>query len=167
MHIKTFLAFIVFVVIAVLAVLIISVEDISSYSSVLRVNDGEEITFEKMIEELKQVDIVFIGENHDDKKHHQAQFDVIKGIDKKGIPVSIGLEMFKAEDQETLDLWSAGDLELSDFLTRYYDSWGLPWSLYRNIFVFSRDSEIPMVGLNVPKAITRKVSQSGFQSLTD
>jgi hypothetical protein len=40
------------------------------------------------------------------------------------------------------------------------------WHLYRDIFLYCRERRIPMVGLNVPRSITRKVAQNGFESLT-
>ncbi len=129
-------------------------------------SDGKIITFEEMVEELKKVNIVFIGELHDNRDHHKAQLDIIRALEESGIPVSIGLEMFRIQDQHTLDDWIKGEIDTELFMQIYDDFWGLPWSLYSNIFMFSRDKRIPMVGLNVPKEISRKVMDYGFRSLS-
>lgn len=118
-----------------------------------------------MLEELQGIDIVFIGELHDNRKHHKAQLDVIKAIDELDISLAVGLEMFKAEDQEVLDLWLGERLGLESFIKTYYDYWRLPWTFYENILTYSKDKEIPLVGLNVPRKISRKVLEQGFHSL--
>ena len=48
----------------------------------------------------------------------------------------------------------------------YYDNWNFPWSAYRMIFEYAREHQIPMIGLNVPREITRQVSRKGFNSLS-
>jgi uncharacterized iron-regulated protein len=167
MNIKSYLNIFILFIFIVLVLFFAFASNSHPYKQVLRIRDGKVIDFSEMIDELKNVNIVFIGEQHDNKKHHKAQLAIIKGIKKSEIPLSICLEMFRAEDQEKLDRWTEGDLELDAFLRIYYDYWRLPWPLYRNIFLFSRDNNVPMVGLNVPKKITKKVSQDGFKSLSD
>jgi len=133
---------------------------------VLRVNDKHVIAFHRMIEELRGTRIVFAGENHDQRQDHKAQLAVIKGLLQSGTPLAIGLEMFTADSQEKLDLWSIGKLSEIDFIKLYYRDWGMPWPLYRDIFLYARKHRIPMIALNVPHAISRKVARSGFASLT-
>jgi uncharacterized iron-regulated protein len=48
----------------------------------------------------------------------------------------------------------------------YYENWNFPWVAYREIFEYARDHQIPMIGLNVPREITRQVSRDGFKSLS-
>ena len=52
------------------------------------------------------------------------------------------------------------------FETVYRDNWNFPWPLYRPIFLFARERRIPVVGLNVPREITRQVARHGFDSLS-
>lgn len=133
---------------------------------VLRVSDKRVITFPGMIDELRGIRIVFAGENHDQSQDHMAQLAIIKGLVQKGAPLAIGLEMFTVDSQEKLDLWTAGRLDEADFVKLYYREWGMPWPLYRDIFLYARKHRIPMVALNVPHEISRKVAKYGFASLT-
>lgn len=137
-----------------------------SYERVFRTSDQKIISFGDMIAEMEGTDIIFVGEVHENEKHHEAQLDVIMGMASQKRPVSIALEMFKAETRYDLDLWVTGVLEEERFQEIYKEFWTVPWSLYEDIFVFSRNSGIPMTGLNVPKYITRKVTNDGIQSLT-
>jgi len=137
-----------------------------AYKNVLRVRDGSTITFDGMIREIAKNDMVFVGEGHDNEKHHRAQRDIIKALHGKKNVWTVGLEMFRAENQEELNRWVGGGLDTGDFIRIYYSNWNLPWPLYRDIFLDARAMRIPLLGLNIPNAISRKISAGGFNSLS-
>ena len=139
----------------------------SEQRSVLRLHDGNIISFAQMIQELKNTDIVFIGETHNVPSHHVLQLQVIQELHKLKISESVGFEMFWADSQDDLNRWIAGTMPLEDFLEVYYKNWSFPWPLYRDIMLYVRDNKIPAVGLNVTPAITKKISRHGFSSLTE
>jgi uncharacterized iron-regulated protein len=149
-----------------LSVLLTAAKSCSGADRIFRASDGKTITFETMIEDLKNAKVIFVGETHNSKRDHEFQLAVIRALHRSGVPPAIGLEMFRAESQDVLDQWVGGRLELREFLKVYYDNWGIAWPLYRDIFQYSRDNKIPLIGLNVPAGITRKVSREGFSSLT-
>jgi len=133
---------------------------------VVRISNGEVITFMKMIEEIRHSNIVFVGEVHDNTEHHTAQLQVIKSLEALSANAAIGLEMFTSDGQTELDRWLAGRMEDEAFIKAYLDYWSLPWQYYRDIFLYAKKHRIPMIGLNVSHEITQKVSQNGFASLT-
>jgi len=132
----------------------------------LRVSDRAVVSLSDIIPDLKSAKLVFIGELHDQELHHQAQLEVIRRLYELGVPVAVGLEMFRRDSQAQLDRWVKGEITEEAFQKIYFDNWGLPWDLYRDIFVFARDHKIPLVGLNVPREITRQIAREGFASLT-
>jgi uncharacterized iron-regulated protein len=109
---------------------------------------------------------VLVGERHNMASHHRGQLEVIKLLVDKGVAVAIGMEMMRSDSQAFLDAWVAGRLKEDEIKTIYLDNWNFPWELYRPIFIFARDHRIPIVGLNVPRAITRQVAREGFDSLS-
>ncbi len=133
---------------------------------VLRVKDGAVIPFQRMIDDVKNADIVFVGEIHNVNKHHRYQLEVIKAIHEADTPMAVGLEMFSADSQDTLDGWTSGSLSLDRFLPAYQENWGMPWFLYQDIFLYVREHELPLVGLNVPDGVAAKVARQGFASLS-
>ena len=140
----------------------------SSHSGgILRIRDGRIISMGELKEDIKNTPVVIVGELHNNKKHHDFQLRVIEELYKDHIPFAIGLEMFQSGNQKTLDSWVAGTLPLQKFLETYYDDWGFPWPLYRDIFLYARDNKIPLVGLNVSRNITQKIAQTGFSSLSE
>ncbi len=137
-----------------------------SYEKVLRVRDGKVIDFAGMVEDLRKVSVVFIGEVHDMPEHHRAELNVIKALHEAEKPLAIGLEMFRTDSQSSLNSWVRGDLAPDRFIPVFYDNWRLPWPLYRDIFVYAREHELALVGLNISDAISKKIAREGFLSLT-
>lgn len=133
---------------------------------ILRVSDGKVVPFEVMLADLRKVDIVFIGESHDREEDHQTELAIIKGLVEKGARAGIGLEMFRAESQNTLDGWTSGTLDQHTFIRAYYNNWRIPWPYYKDIFLYAREKGLPLIGLNVPDEIAQKVAASGFSSLS-
>lgn len=130
-------------------------------------NQGQEISATQVLSRLKEKRIILVGEHHTTRSHHQAQLQVIQLLHAAGVQVAIGLEMFRSDNQKFLNRWVSGDIDKTAFLKIYYDNWNYDWSLYGMIFEYARDEKIPLVGLNVPRDITRQVARDGFKSLSD
>lgn len=132
---------------------------------IIRVADRKELKPPELYQELDGLDMVFVGELHNKKSHHRVQLEIIKALFASGKPVAIGVEMFKKESQEALDKWVEGELSESEFSEVYHRNWGLPWSQYREIFLYAREMRIPVVGLNISRSVIRQVVKEGFASL--
>jgi len=133
---------------------------------VMRISDGQLIDLGQMLAESRSARYFFVAENHDNALHHAAQLAIIKGLQQEGRTLAIGLEMFTVASQEKLDQWVAGKLSLPEFKELYARNWQIPWPLYQEILLYARDNRIPLIGLNLPKEISRKVAQQGFAALT-
>jgi uncharacterized iron-regulated protein len=125
-----------------------------------------EISLEQAAAKLPSPGIVYVGEFHDNAAHHAAQLAVIQSLDKRKRPLAVGLEMFQHIEQSVLDAWVAQELSEDQMRRAFFRNWSQDWYLYRDIFLYCRDRSIPMLGLNVPRSITRKVAREGFESLT-
>jgi uncharacterized iron-regulated protein len=110
--------------------------------------------------------VALAGEQHDGFEHHLAQLATIEALHATGRPVAVGLEMFQQRDQSILDRWVAGELPEKEMIRAFERNWGPSWALYRPIFEFCRENKVTMLGLNVPREITRQVAREGFSSLS-
>jgi uncharacterized iron-regulated protein len=133
---------------------------------VVRLRDGAVISFADMIGEVQGADFIFVGESHDNMEHHRLQLRIIRELHDRGLPLAVGFEMFRAGSQPELNRWLAGEMDQEDIMRLYYRDWGMPWPLYRDIMVFLGQENIPLLGLNIPRAISRKVARLGYASLT-
>lgn len=125
----------------------------------------KELSLHEVIPDLKRAKLVFMGEHHDSLEHHIAQLQLIQALKGTGIPIAIGVEMFHTDSQYYLDRWANNELTEAAFRKVYDKNWEL-WPLYRDIFIYARDNRIPVIGLNVPREISRQVAKEGFGSLT-
>ena len=131
------------------------------------INRGREISLAEAMPALKLNRIILIGEHHNNEEHHAAQLAVIRALKESGAKMAVGLEMFRSDSQPALDRWVEGTLDESKFQKIFFDNWSYPWSTYGMIFNYARDKKIPLIGLNVPREITRQVAQQGFKSLNE
>ena len=136
-----------------------------AHPHILDISQRQEISFSQMNEELDQVDVIFIGELHNHQGHHQMQLEVIQARSEKEPDLALGLEMFRSENQGALDKWVADEMSERGFQMVFNQNWSM-WPQYRDIFVFARLGDIPMVGLNVPRNLTGQVAREWFESLS-
>ena len=129
--------------------------------------NNKEMLLSEVISDLKKNRIILVGEHHTNQNHHFAQLNVIQSLNEAGVRVAIGLEMFRNDSQQALDHWVDGNIGEAEFQEIYYDNWTYPWSAYQMIFEYAKKEKIPMIGLNVPRDITRQVSRKGFNSLSE
>ena len=79
----------------------------------------------------------------------------------------VGLEAFPRRVQPALDRWSAGQLSEVEFLeaSDWRNVWGMDPQLYMPLFHFARMNRLPMLALNVERALVREVNEKGFDAV--
>jgi uncharacterized iron-regulated protein len=138
-----------------------------SITHVMRVEDHQVIGVESMIDALQDAPVVLVGERHDAASHHKLQLEIIKGLQAKGRPIAIGMEMFEGPSQKALDAWISWKAPEQAFRKVYEWNWrNIPWELYQEILRYARNNGIPLVALNAPRGIVQKVSQQGAAALS-
>ncbi len=123
----------------------------------------------EILPELKKAKVVYLGETHDSTKDHQNQLKIIQELYKNNKKIAIGMEMFQRPFQEVINQYIAGKITESEFLTKseYKERWGFDWELYAPILRFAKEKQIPVLALNTPSEISRKVSKEGIEKLTN
>ncbi len=121
-----------------------------------------------ILSQLKSADIIYLAENHDSAADHQAQLDIISQLYQNKTQIAIALEMFQRPYQGILDQYLAGDINEEQLREKseYDQRWGFDWELYAPIFRFAKAHKLPLLALNTPTEITRKVAREGLESLT-
>ncbi|MGA7276617.1 MAG: ChaN family lipoprotein, partial [Desulfocapsaceae bacterium] len=124
--------------------------------------------FDRLIDELLDYRVIYVGETHTSRADHLLQQMVIEALHTrlkdKGIGLAIGMEMFPASSQAALDQYiDDPTVEEAQFLkeSRYYDVWRYDYRLFRPIFSFARKHRIPVIGLNLEREVVSSVFQAG------
>ena len=135
---------------------------------ILHTATGHYVNQQELFASLVHYPLVYVGEQHDNPASHRLQLEILKAMQVR-YPgqVALGMEMFNSEQQAALNRWVAGELSEKEFLreSRWFENWGTDFELYRELLEFSRDQKIPVIGLNVPKALGRKVSMTPLDKL--
>ena len=113
--------------------------------------------------------VVLLGERHDAAEHHRWQLHMLSALHARRGDIAIGFEMFPRRTQPVLDRWVAGELTEAQFLQQsdWADVWGYDASLYLPLFHFARMHRMPMVALNVERALVREVGRKGALAIPD
>jgi aminopeptidase N len=78
------------------------------------------------------------------------------------------MEMFQKPFQTALDDYISGAIDEREFLKKseYFKQWGFDYTLYREILLYAREYKIPVIALNIRRAIVSKVFKEGLYALT-
>ncbi|MCM2265288.1 MAG: ChaN family lipoprotein [Desulfuromonadales bacterium] len=147
-----------------LLILALSAGSALAHPHILRATDRDEVSKAELLRDLASVQVIFFGELHDQLGHHEAQLSIIRALQMESSPVAIGLEMFRKDSQNALDLWVGGSYPINNFLKDYNENWSM-WGKYREIFEFARRQKVKMIGLNIPRELSSKVARNGFAAL--
>jgi uncharacterized iron-regulated protein len=135
--------------------------------TIIDLKSGEKISFNTLIEQIKNARVVLVGEEHIKKSHHDVQLNIIQGLHEKGLLVAVGMEMFQNSSNRHLEKWSMGNLKEKELRSLFKKDWSrMAYPLYAPIFHAVRKNRLPLVGLNMPRDLTRKTALTGYQSLT-
>ncbi len=134
--------------------------------TILHVPTGVDLTHEQLIDLLATARIVYVGESHDNIRHHRIQLDILHALaDRMPGKVAVGMEMFQRPAQPELDRWSRGDIDENAFLTTWYENWTEDYDYYRDILMFIRDRHIPLLALNASERTARALADGGHEAL--
>jgi uncharacterized iron-regulated protein len=136
--------------------------------TIVRPGISQPVNPDTILQQLSQADVVYLGETHDRPADHVAQLKIIQALQQRRAKLAIGMEMFQRPYQFVLNQYLAGKLSETELLERseYQTRWGFPWKFYAPIVQFAKTKQLPIMALNTPREVTRKVARNGLESLT-
>lgn len=137
--------------------------------TIVSAKTGGPVSFDELIADLKDSRMVYIGEIHTLKSHHDIQLKIIRELYRKDPNLTVGMEMFDRTYQPLLDKWSEGSLDLKTFIskTHWYANWKYDFELYSDILEFIKENRIRLAGMNIPFHIPAKIATGGIESLSE
>ncbi|HEY9643288.1 MAG TPA: ChaN family lipoprotein [Coleofasciculaceae cyanobacterium] len=132
-----------------------------------RSSDGATLSADTVLNDLSQATVVYLGETHNNLSDHQAQLQIIQSLHQRHAKLAIAMEMFQRPYQAILNQYLDGKMSETAMLqqSEYEQRWGFPWEAYAPIVRFAKAQQLPVVALNTPTEVTRKVAQTGLASL--
>ncbi|MDQ7039602.1 MAG: ChaN family lipoprotein [Rhodothermus sp.] len=129
--------------------------------------DGQPASWEQLLQAAGAVEVVFLGEQHDDTVAHQRQLRVLEALQERHghqRPLVLSLEMFERDVQLVLDEYRLGLISEAQFLEA-----ARPWSNYardyRPLVEFARAHGWTILAANAPRRYVNRVSRLGRAAL--
>ncbi len=129
--------------------------------------DGDDVTFSEMLDEISQNDVVFFGELHDNPISHWLEHEIAKALyEFHGDDLILGAEMFERDQQLVLDEYTSGIISEKKFeqATHFWPNYQTD---YKKLVDFAADKNLPFIATNVPRRYASIVYNNGLEALED
>jgi len=128
-------------------------------------NTGKLISYETMINKLKNSDIVFYGELHNNPIAHWLELEITKDLFAvKKENLVLGAEMFEADNQLIMDEYFKGEIKQKSFEDEMR-LWPNYATDYKPLLEFAKTNNLHFVATNIPRRYAAIVAKKGFEGL--
>ncbi len=132
-------------------------------------HDGRVVTWADLMDAAARSDVVFIGEQHDDAVGHAVELAVVSDLLASFPGSALSLEMLERNEQEAVDAYLAGEIELEAFIDqtgsanwsgsqRWEDSYG-------RLVEAAKRTGSRVVAANAPRGYVRIAGREGYDAL--
>lgn len=130
------------------------------------VEQKREISLDALIDQVRNKEVIFFGEEHNDSVVHVLELLLLRGLHKQAErEIILSMEMFQTDVQLVLDEYLAG-LITENNLEKDARPW-LNYKDYRPLVEYARENGIRVLAANAPSRYTNRVTRGGLESLTD
>lgn len=132
--------------------------------------DGTARTLDDLVTALDAVEVVFLGEEHDDPVAHWLEAEILRRAHARAAAsrraTVLSLEMFERDVQLVMDEYLAGLISEKHFLSN-----SRPWSRYatdyKPMVEFAKEKRFSVVAANPPGRYANRVARLGRASLME
>ncbi len=126
---------------------------------------GDKTTYDAMLKELQQADVILFGELHNNPISHWLQLEVTKDLyAAKKQNLLLGAEMFEADNQEVLNEYVQKMISRKNFESdaRLWPNYKTD---YRPLVDLARQNKMQFIATNIPRRYASVVSRKGPEGL--
>ncbi|HEY4000730.1 MAG TPA: ChaN family lipoprotein [Candidatus Xenobia bacterium] len=122
------------------------------------------ISQDTLLARLSGLDVVMVGEAHDNAPCHAFELALLEGLTERRPALTLGLEMFERDVQPVLDGYTAGTTTEAEFAAA-----SRPWpnyaTDYRPLVEWARQHHEVVLATDVPRSLAATVAHAGLQAL--
>jgi uncharacterized iron-regulated protein len=128
------------------------------------VKSGKEVALNDIVEDMKNYDVVFYGEEHNDSVTHYLENKLFESLyEKYSNKVALSMEMFDRDVQVVMNEYLKGDIRERNFTKD-----ARVWSNYRDykpMVEFAKKNQLDVVCANAASRYTNLVGRKGQKAL--
>ncbi len=126
---------------------------------------GKEVKYKNMIKKLKDADIVFFGELHNNTISHWLEIEITKDLfEHKKKDLLLGAEMFEADNQLIMDEYLASKISKKSF-EKEIRLWNNYKTDYKPLVEFAKKNNLKFIATNIPRRYASIVYKKGFEGI--
>ena len=127
---------------------------------------GKRLTYKQSLRQLREAEVVFLGELHNNPISHWLQFELTRDLleSRGAAELVLGAEMFECDQQPALDHFLASAQTSREFEATT-ELWPNYPTDYRPLLELAKAEEIPFLATNIPRRFARQVSRQGVAAL--
>mgnify|MGYP001566314969 FL=1 len=137
------------------------------YDSFLDLNTYEIIDFDTLVQRLKNIQVIYVGENHINPDHHLLQLNILKALYQNNRKVALGMEFLKRANQTDLDDFTAQKISFQEVTPRIKGGFSTIYQHYEELLKFAGENKVKLVGLSAPDELENKLRSEGRDKLTE
>jgi len=132
----------------------------------LYTQEGEEISYDTVLDSLSKTNVVLFGEFHNNPISHWLQFEVVSDLKTSKTNLAIGAEMFETDTQSVLNLYLKDSLTEPEFKeeARVWSNYSTD---YKPLVELAKRDSIPYIATNIPRPYATSVYKNGGFSALD
>jgi uncharacterized iron-regulated protein len=123
-------------------------------------HDGRVVTWADLMDAAARSDVVILGEQHDDAVGHAVELAVVSDVLASFPGSALSLEMLERHEQDEVDAYLAGELELAAFI----EATGSENSYGRLVEAAKRTGS-RVIAANAPRSYVRLAGREGYDAL--
>lgn len=122
---------------------------------------NQPITMEDFTGDIKDADVVLVGEWHTHTGIHRFQTELLRAMFQQNPELSLSMEMFSRDSQDVIDQYLAGEIG-EQALIKQANAWPNYESDYRPLVEFAKTARFDIIAANAPKDIVRCIGREGI-----
>jgi uncharacterized iron-regulated protein len=156
-----------FQILAVVLFILLAAFKTDKLAYLLFTKEGKPVKYSKMVDEIKEADIVLFGELHDNSIAHWLQLELTRDLfGLKNQNLVLAAEMFETDNQVILNEYTDSLISQSRF-EEEARLWPNYKTDYKPLVEFARKNKLRFVASNVPRRYASLVNSKGFEGLEE
>ncbi|WP_158795759.1 ChaN family lipoprotein [Pedobacter sp. L105] len=133
--------------------------------SIYETKTGKTITVEELVKNIKNVDVLVFGEEHNDSTGHQLEAQIYEKMLQDYPGTALSMEMFCTDVQPVINEYLLDLISEKNFIkeTRAWNN----YTDYQTLIELAKTNKTDIVGANAATRYSNAVSMSGLQKLAE
>lgn len=121
------------------------------------------IQLDDLLSDMKEVDVLFFGEEHNDSIGHLLEFEIYQKLSSSYPKTALSLEMFHTDVQPVMEEYLSGLISEKNFIkeARVWKN----YEDYKPLIEYAKTHHLPVIAANAATRYSNAVSKSGLSIL--